>query len=541
MRGGGHRAVETALAGGALLCLGFLVIGSHVQHGGFYSDDWGNAAGYHFDGWWRTSVHEWRHAIPERPILAFLHPLPYALFGLDPSYHLALAIMLAALTSLSFFAFLRALGVEFPHALAMALLSVVFPWADATRLWPSGAMNNVAVIAYFAGSVAALRALALWDVDRRRAAVLHGGAAALYLVSILTYEVAPAAIVLSGLLYRTRVPWRALRVRWLADAVLVLVPLGISLVVTSRVRHVGSLSDRVADLPHFVGQGLTLFASIFVPPSVSASWAASWRITSPAAGKLVVLAAALAVVIVAVARSRRAEERELRKWLYRAAGGACGVGAAYVMFLGSGLVPLFFPGLDDRTNTFAAFGFVVAAYSLVALVARLIGGRRRVLTAALVTAGTLVIGVGFVQRVREDIGRYDAAAVEQRHFLERVKIALPRPAHGSTIFTFGYRAEVAPGVPIFKYTWDLGGAVDLWWNDRSLRAIPVYGRDVWCRRTDVGTPEFATEPAAAYGRAIFVDVPTGRTRRIRSRRACASARKVFRPGPVVASGATASP
>jgi hypothetical protein len=529
-----HRSAEIAVAGAALLGLAALVYAPHVQHGGYYSDDWGIAARYHFEGWWRTSVFELRHAIPARPVLAFLQPLPYALFGLKPEYQLGTAVVLAALTSLSFFAFLRTVGIELPHALAMALLSLFFPWAGAAHLWPTGSLNNVAVIAYFLGSIAALRGLALWPTQRRHAIVLHGLASVLYLVSILTYEVAPAAILLSGLLYRTRVSWRALRLRWLADAVLVLVPLGISLRVTSRVRHVGSLSERFTDVPHFVGQGLTLFASSFVPRNLSSSWAASWDVTSSAVGKLVVLAAAAGVVFVALARCRRRDERELRQWLYRGAGGVCAVAAAYVMFLGSGLVPLFYPGLDDRTNTFAAFGFVVATYSVLALVALLIGRGRVRATAVMVTAGTLLIGLGFIQRSREDIRGYDSATVEQRHFLERLRIALPRAPRGSTIFTFGYPPETAPGVPIFKYSWDLRGAVDLHWNDRSLNAVPIYGRTVSCGSRQI---EFGANFVAAYGRSVFVDVPTGRMRHIRSPEACARARKIFRPGPATGGGA----
>jgi hypothetical protein len=534
-----HRGATTGIAGAALLALGFLVMAPHIRNGGFYSDDWGNAAGYHFDGWWRTSVSEWRHAIPGRPVLALLHPLPYALLGLDPSFHLGAAVVLAALTSLSFFAFLRAFGLELPHAFAMAALSLVFPWSDATRLWPTGAMNNVAVIAYFLGVIAALRGLTLWRTDRRRALALHVLSAVLYLVSVLTYEVAPAAILLSGLLYRTRVGWRTLRVRWLVDAILVLVPLTVSLHATSRVRHVGSPGDRIADIPHFVGQGLTIFASVFAPSSLSSSWAASWQPTSASGGKLAVLAAALSVVLVAVALRRRRPEPDLQLWLCWFAAGACAVAVAYVMFLGSGLVPLFYPGVDDRTNTLAAFGFVVATYSLVALAANLVGAGRPRVVASLLAAGAVAIGIGFIERVRVDIGRYDAATVEQRHVLERLKLALPRPARDATIFTFGYRAEVAPGVPIFKYTWDLRGAIDLRWNDRSLKGVPIYGRSVSCGRTGVSTLEFGADSAAPYGSAVFADIATGTTRLIRSRAACASARSVFRPGPVVAPGGPA--
>jgi hypothetical protein len=521
------------VAGAALIGLASLLVAPHVRHGGFYYDDWGNAAAYHFEGWWRASVFKWRHGIPGRPILAFLLPLPYALFGLDPSYHLAAAGVLAALTSLSFFAFLRTLAVEFPHALAMALLSLSFPWADAAHLWPTGAMNNVAVIAYFLGSIVALRAVALWHDRRRGAMMLHVLAAVLYLVSVLTYEVAAAAIVLSGLVYRTRVSWRALRGRWLVDAVLVLATLGISLRVMSRVRHIGSLHQRVMDTPHFAGQGLSLFASIFVPGGISSSWASSWDITSSAGAKLVVLAAAAAVVAAALAMCRRGEgeERDLQRWLYLGAGGALAVAAAYFMFLGSGLFPLFYAGLDDRINTFAAFGFVVAAYSVLALVARLIGGGRGRAAAVIVTAGTLLIGFGFIERVRQDVSHYDSAASDQRYFLKRLHTAVPRPPRGSTIFTFGYPPETAPGVPIFKVPFR--GAADLLWNDRSLSAVPVYGKNVSCGPSQIRAPAFGADFAVAYGRVLFVDVPTGRVWRIRSPDACAQARTLFRPGPVL--------
>lgn len=526
---------EILLAGAALLGLSLAVLTPHIRHGGFYSDDWSIAASQHFDGWWRTSVDEWRHAIPERPILALLHPLPYAVFGLDASYHHAAAAVLVALTSLSFFVLLRTLDVELPHALAMAGLATIFPWADATRLWPTGVMNDVAVIAYFAGSVVAIRALELAERDRRRALVLHAGASVLYVASLLTYEVAPVAILLSGLLYRTRVSWRALRARWLVDAVLVLVVVAFAVYVSSGVRHVGSLHDRVADLPHFVGQGLTIFASIFVPPGASASWQTSWKVASPAAGKLVVLAAALAVVLLGLARARRDSRVQLRTWLYRAAGGAIGVAAAYVVFLGSGLVPLFYPGVDDRTNTLAAYGFVVAAYSLLALLGLLVGGGRRGIGAIVLAAGAIVAGVGFVQRVRTDERNFDAAAVAQARFLERLEVAVPRPSHGSTIFTFGAVPELAPGVPVFKYTWDLGGAIDLRWHDGSLRGVPVYGSNVTCGRRSVVSPAFLDEPAA-YGRAVFVDIPTARARPVGSREACIRARPDFAPGPGVSAG-----
>jgi hypothetical protein len=379
-----------------------------------------------------------------------------------------------------------------------------------------------------------MHGLTLWPARRRAAITLHLLAAALYLVSILTYEVAAAAILLSGLLYRTHVSWRALRARWALDTVIVLVPLVISLRVTSRVRHVGSLNERVSDLPHFVGQGLSLFASIFVPRNLSSSWASSWGITFSSAGKLIVLAAAAAVVAAALARSRRPEGHELRRWLYRGAGGAGLVAAGYIMFLGSGLLPFVYTGLNDRVQTFAAFGFALAAYSLLVLAALILGGGPGRVAVVIIGAGALLIGLGFIQRVRVDVSRYDSAAADQRYFLERLQIALPHPPAESTIFTFGYPAASAPGVPIFQTPWELRGAVDLRWKERSLRAVPIYRRNVTCGGGEISTIAFGAKSAATYGHAVFADVPTGRTRNIRSREVCAQAREVFRPGPVLA-------
>src|SRR5205823_2879313 len=246
-------------------------------------------------------------------------------------------------------------------------------------------------------------------------------------------------------------------------------------------------------------------------------------LTSSGAGKLVVLAAALGTVTAAVIRSRRPEARNLRIWLHRCIAGTLAVAAAYVMFLGSGLFPLTYPGLDDRVQTFAVFGFVVASYSLLALVAQLVGGHRRHAALAILGVGTILVVAGFIQRVRADVRDYDAAAASQRYFLARVHSALPQPRHGETIFTFGYPAQSAPGVPIFRTSWELAGALELRWDDRTLRAFPVYRRNVRCTDGAVSARLAGIDTVAPYRRAVFVDVPTARIRVVGSHAACVRA------------------
>lgn len=512
------------IAGVVLLGIAVLVFGSHVRHGSFYYDDWSHASEVHFHGYRHAAVQLWQDVIPGRPVLALLLPLPFVLFGLDARCHLAMAIVLGGLTSLTFFIVLRALRVEFPHALALAVLSLLFPWSDALRLWPTASMNNIALIAYFLGTMTALHALGVPPMRRRLAIVFHVVAAALYLISVLTYEAAAAAILASGLLYRTRFSWRAFRTRWILDTILVLVPLTASLVVTSHVRHVGSPSQRVTETPHFLRDGVSILASMFVPQSVDSR-----------AVKMFVLASCGAVVTAALVRGRTHVLGAPRHWLVRGAAGAAVIALGYVMFLGSGLFPLY-AGVDDRANTFAAFGFIIASYSLVVLFGRLVtGGRRSASTGAIVAAGTVLIGIGFIDRVRADIGRYDRAAIHQREELALLARALVRPQHTSSVFVFGYPATEAPGVPIFWKPWDITGAIRLRWSDPSLDALPIYRSGISCEAKAIRALEFDSSYAVPYDqRVLFVDLRTNRVRRIPSRERCLSARTTFAPGPLAA-------
>jgi hypothetical protein len=106
---------SVAAIAACLLALGFAVNASHVAHGGFYSDDWSRAAAFRFGGYVTQTADLWRDVVPGRPVHALLTPLPHALFGLEPRWHLAAAIVLAVSASVALFGFLRALGVAVQH------------------------------------------------------------------------------------------------------------------------------------------------------------------------------------------------------------------------------------------------------------------------------------------------------------------------------------------------------------------------------------------------------------------------------------------
>jgi hypothetical protein len=516
---------ELTVCVGLLTAIAAAVYWPHVAHGGLYWDDWSHASDYRDHGWWWLASHLWRDVIPGRPALAALLPVPAALFGTNAAAQTAMAVTLGLATSVCFYVFLRALSVEPVNAAAIAGLSLLFPWSEAARLWPTASLNNLAVCAYLLGSVVALHALRL---NGRHAAPAHAAATLLYLSSLLVYEVAGCAIALSLVLYRSRAPVRRAVARWLVDTVLVLATIGLSAVYTSRVRHVGSLAERLADVPSFMRQGLSILAMSFLPRGLD----------SVAARGTVLLAIGATIGSAAVI-ARRRDRKDLRRWLVVFATATVGVASAYVMFLGSGLYPSG-AGVDTRLHSFAGLAFAALCYSLVMIAVELLPlrGRRQMVSLLAVTA----LAVGFAGRTRDDIANWDAATVAQRSFLSDLKRVLPRPSPRSTIFSFGYPAEAADGIPIFTHFWDMNGALRLTYDDPSLHGLPIYrpGEGVVCAHSFAYGTSAGTRVTGRYGRTIFVDVVSQRHTILRSQANCKADARLFFPGPLIAGARSAA-
>ena len=104
--------------------------------------------------------------------------------------------------------------------------------------------------------------------------------------------------------------------------------------------------------------------------------------------------------------------------------------------------------------------------------------------------------------------------------------ALPRqpPPHGTRLYTFNARTEVADGVPAFSLPFDLRYAVQLRYGDGSLAAYPVADdTEIHCLRRGLhpsGGTTFSRAHGARYGSVLFVDVPTKQTIAIGSRAQC---------------------
>lgn len=510
-------ALEVAGTAAYLALLAALVFGRHVLDGGFHSDDWGVARTYEFADSPRLlgAISEEMDLLGSRPLLATLLPLPHAVFGLHPEGHLALAAVLGVATCLCFYLFLRALPLAPVHAWAMAGLALVFPFADSIRLWSVASLNTAALCFAFLGAFVALRGITR---DGRSSVVALALSSVLYAASVLTYEVAGAALLLSGALYLGRTERRKALRWWAIQAMVVVGALVYTALTTAK--EVGGISDRLSDVPTYTRQAIALFSLSFVPADVTG--------TAPrAAGVLV----AAAVVVVGVWRYRASRGPVLGFWLVFVAGSMIAIGTAYLITVGAFLDPIK-PGLGNRGNIFAAFGFVSLLYGIAMIGLCLLAGRPAFVKSVVVGVLAL-IAVGYIVRVEDDAAAWDRAARLQEPALERVVDAASTLPPGSTVFTFGWPAQVSDGIPIFYVDWDLDGALAVRAGNRFRHAYPVYDRATFVcapRAVSVQYPEFGSTAFAGYRRAFFLDVPTGRLERVTSRAACVRARATFRPG-----------
>ncbi len=508
---------ELLVAASVLAAVGVAAYGWYVLHGGFYGDDWGNISAYWFASAPRylTAVHDQVTNLGGRPILAALLPAPAAMFGLHPGLHIAFGVFLVVATSLGFYVVLRVLDVERIDAAAMAVLALLFPWADAIELWPTAAVNTVAVIFFFAGLLIALRGL---HRRGRTGVAMHSAAALLYLLSVLTYEVAGAAAMLAGILYLRRAAPRQALWRWGVDVVVVGVGLVYSLIRTSPVRHVGSLQQRITDIPEMTRQALALFGSALVPIGRA----------DHALRPIIIVAVAVLALVLATRAQRGSAER---RWLAFGTCSAITVAAAYFMFLGSGLHPLNV-ATGTRTNVFARFAFAGLVYAIVAAVTGLVMRDRRV-AKSVTLAVVASIAAGYTIRLAHDESAWAKAAHLQVDTMAAINARFPHLQHGTTLVTFNTPAEVSPGAPIFVATWDLSGAVRVERHDRTLNAFPIYDTVIVrcnAKRIFIHLPGSRGIATAGYGKLYFLDVATRRTARISSAAACTHALSRFAPG-----------
>ena len=523
---------ELLAVAGLLSVLALALFSEHAVKGGFYSDDWAYRA-----NWWASEHHggfgeavDRYYSDPNlaaRPLGTLYIIATQVFFGAHQGWYLAWAIVLAVMLSVCFYLFLRTLLIPALHAGAVAILLLIFPASDSTRIWPIISDAQVSLAACLLGAVLALRS---FDRSGSRAVLLRAGSIILYAASILHYEITAGAIVLSAVVYRCRAPWsRALKAGAL-DAGLVLALFAL-VKGQSDVERLG-LSAAIDHGRDIAKQVVQLFTSAAIPLGST---------------KLVALAPAILVVAAAIIVQRRLPRdnwaaKALRRWLHAAAVAGVMVVAAYAIYAPASLiyVPLG-PGLMNRTNAFGALPLVFLVYTLAVLAGILVfrglpGARRLAGGFALTVA--VIVGLSYTDTLTRDLELWDSAYARAQRSLGIVGGSIPHPAHGSVIMAFGQPVQEAPGIPVWAHNWDFDGAIRLLYRDNSLRGLPGFpGTVIVCGR-ETAVPQNPTIPgvfqasdARPYGKLILVDTNTGHFAVPRSRGDCRRQAINFIPGP----------
>jgi hypothetical protein len=521
---------EAALALLAMLIVGLFAYLPHIKHGGFYLDDWSDVAGTFYPPGGRSLHHTldyFASLFPYRPGLIIYVPLKYFVLGADPAAQLSLAVLLAMAVAFLLYGILRFFNVPWYHAGAIALLTIVFPSFDSTRLWEAASLPSVALIFALGGMWLALVAL------DRRSWPLHLCAAALYLVSILTYEITLPVIAAAGFLYVMSAGWKVARSRWAVDLVVVVAGgLWNGLHTNREVSGVGH------DLEHLwkIVKESRIVITTAVDPLGS---------NPPTLIALLALVVVFAVGAIVWARSRselpatEGPDRnwDLGRWLLLGGAGLAVAALGWAMFVPANVyyTPSLL-GLTNRVNAVSGLGLVILAYAAIGVAIAVIGSRSRLIqrwTPVIVLVLAAVLGATYIHTLRRHAQIWDAAYREERTLIDRVKQAYPSLPPESVLFTTGYPANYTLGVPIFTATWDISGMLKDEYKDGSLNGYPVFdGNQLVCRKDGVAMTGVEGDPyVTPYGSARLFNVTTGKRATPANRADCERQLDDFPPGP----------
>ena len=501
------RAKELVIAGLLLLVLAAVVFGEHALRGGFLGDDWAIYAVLSFSdhqgffGATQTLL-ETQPNISQRPGLAIYLAAVDGVFGMHMGYYLAWAAVMGVILVLSVYWVLRLMKLPPLAAGSVSLLILLFPGADAMRLWIAASPAQLSVTLAVLGLGLAILA---FRAEGRASVGMHAASVALYATSVLFQEGALAAMCGGVLLYLLVAPWRKAAVRWAVDLA-VIVPIAVLVTSKTSFERQGA-AGMVDHAKTMFGDAQTLLTSVVLPVGVEAGF---------------VLVAVLIVVAAAIATSRAlpredADRVQLHRYLRAALAGLFVVVAGYAIYIPA--IDYYTPaayGIGNRINNVPSIGWaliLVATGMLLATLAAHALPRSRRYAQGIAICAVLLVALQYVGQLRTDADRYQRAYETGARALATMRASVPKPPAGAMIWTYGQPIQLVSGIPVFGNTWDMTSSVQLMWRDPTISSVPAYPElSFACRRTVV-------EPAddrfgkgkyrAPYGKAYFVNTVSG--------------------------------
>lgn len=517
---------EAVVASLMLMAFAWLLYAPHILHGALYLDDFSNGAGTLYPDGGPGLGHVLAHFVAitlYRPVLVVYVPLTFLLFGASATAQLALAALLAVVVAICAYGVLRTLRLPALHSGIVAALILAYPWYDSLRMWATASQASLAIAFALAGAWVALVGL------RHHSRRAHAVAAALYLLSILTYEITIPAVLGAGLLYVARFGWRESRSRWLTDVVVAAFGVGwVYLLETHKSFGVA------ADLTHareIASGGLTILGRSVVAVGLQPRTA-------------VAVAALVFIVMIGVLLNRRSNHRprqgvmHIGGWLWMVAGGLGVAVLGWIIFIPAD--PYYTPviwGFTNRVNAVAGLGLILVVYGALGILgsALAILTPWRTLLATVLTVGLATfLGATYVRVLERHSRIWNTAGRFERAGMSKLKSEFPRLPAGTMLLVGGYPANETLGVPIYSTDWDLNGLVQLTYRTRDVSAYPILpGLRVHCGAAGASlTGPGAPARSAPYGHVWLVELSTGRRVRPNSAASCTRSAPGFSPGPL---------
>jgi hypothetical protein len=508
-----RQALWAGVAGLVLLAL--ISYAWYIRHAGLWDDDWAGTSAIISNrtdggGWW-AGVKEIWDTTSWRPVLVPYGALVVAPLGWHTSLQSLVVVGMTTAMVCLLYQVLRVRGMRSPHAFAIAALALVTSFGDAGVLWISGGAIRFAGVLYLAGLLMALSALA--QDDQRAALRRHVGAGVLFLLAILTYEVAAGFLWAGILVYLGAAPRGRVLRRWGADLAISVVGLAWSAARTPRPSH--GLSATIDHARAIASTYWRLYDGV-----VSPSW-----LPDHTAGVLTLCAVAIGATCLVLRAQGRASGPGVDavcRWGWVLIAGIAYIAAAYVIFapgdayyLPNGI------GESNRINALAGAPTVLVGYAAVMVLGSTVLLARRQWVAVALGVGLLYAFGMFLtneRALRADQHTWASDYKVSRGALDEIRADVPRPAHGTFVALFGVPGMMPSGNPVFYASWDLSYALRKLYADGSLSGFNAYmgasctpsgltvtgGTSGGYSTNDPGNG--TTRPlTAAYGRTIAVD------------------------------------
>lgn len=477
---------------------------------GWYYDDWADYATFKRAGSsWGAQFDSCTASIPAgRELTCLYHVTEYHLFGDHRAlYHLLAIFFLVVMAGLTY-VILRRCRLPWQWAALAAGLLIVFPSSDSTRLWPTGAIGQYVIVLELLGVLVALAALQ--RLRRGPAIALHVGASVLFLLAMVTYEIAVPLVALNGVIYWAARRDRAALWRGAADFALAFLFVAYRLIVDPADPESGFTVHRTLHGDATRAWNL-----------VSGAWETWHETFLPGSLGTIGILALLGLTAILFARDHGIRQR-LNPWLWLLLGSlAIAVAATFVFITAN---DVYYPQVNSTFNRVvlpASIAYVGLFVALVGLGFEIV---RRFVPFRYAAPGAVVLvllATAIHQfRISSDHKRaWEASWSEQQIALEGYSQAVDGLPEHSRIVGFGTPIWEDGFVPIFSAPWDLGNAINYTTSFKPALTSPLEPTMICGRRGLNGG--IVSMPYRIPGRPLyFIDSTRRKARLVRSQVAC---------------------